>query len=406
MFGSTGTAADANAFMGSTQHPTSRTLEKSSDQKETHSMADSAYQSMADDSAPSATSEVPTVSAGSRPLPLKGSDLRHFRKQPVHNHQFRYYENIKFAIEARLQTEVVAFGREPWHHMALHAKVIGRNKQDSTVHVVVFCAPYLEDLLNSVFTKREVQLLLTIPHTTTTLSHLVIPVPPASTSAKLDIDVCCQTSYVSAYDTHCGAPIIFRAGGSDPKRKFLQQATFGGIVKVSYGSGEVRYFGMSAGHVLEAPCEQDPRPSTAPYGLLSTHNAFGVAGWISNDNVLGKPLDPRQLPAITANRASLAYDWCLFGVAEPHINRALHPSTNPSNAGIDLDRTHLILVAERPHLQDDTSDSVLLLGAVAGSRRGEISDVSSRIWLANSDCFVDAYVFEPKNSNGTLVRFI
>lgn len=155
---------------------------------------------------------------------------------------------------------------------------------------------------------------------------------------------------------------------------------------------------MSAGHALETP--QDQHATL----LRLSYDAFGVVGWISDDHVLGQPLDPRQLPGVTAGRADLAYDWCLFELNGPRLNRAIHPCGNPIDDELGSVTTHPILVAENPHFHDGTSDPVLVLGAAAGPRRGEISGVQARIWLAHSECFVDAYVLETDDDEGMLIR--
>ena len=386
------------------QHHLSLKAAVSNNPGDTRSITDSAYQSMAESSQASTSSATHRSSGSETTLhavsqPIGGSSLRRFKKGPTYRNEFQHFKGIRLAIEARLQKEVITFGREPWHHLAVQAEVVGRSEEEAAVHVLVVCAPYLEDLLNGVLAKEEIQCLLTIPHSTTTLGYLVVPVPPTSTSTHLGIDVCSQTSYFSTYDTHCGAPILLTTRGDQPSRKVLQQATFGGIIKVSFGQQAVCYYGMSAGHILSKP--QDPNTGSPEGSTSSVSYDTGVTGWISSDNVLGQPLDPQQLPGITANHTNLAYDWSLFEVAEPHANRAIHPSSEELSIKANPIEAHSILMADIPHFQDDESDPVIMLGAVAGSRRGELLSIPARIWMAYSDSFVDAYVLEINQSKGS-----
>lgn len=356
------------------------------------SITDSAYQSIEESSTSSVSTERQTTSTTptTTPRPLKGTDLLSFKKQSAHNGQFRWLKGVQLALEACLQAEVYDSGYQPWHNMSLRPMVLGRSESDATVYVVVFCPSYLEDLLNRLLASEEVRHLLTIPHTTTTLQHLVIPSPPHFTSQYLDIDVCCQTSYVSTHDTHCGTQILLMDHDQKSQRKTLRKATFGGIVKVVSGQGAVRYYGMTAGHIINpARCGNSEQPT------ISIHNTPELAGWVTSEHLVGRLLDPEKFPGITANRAVLTNDWSIFEVAHPRPNRAVQPSH--CEASMDA---HLILTAERPHFRDDDeSRPVLALGAERGSRRGELSNVPARIWLAHSSAFVDAHVLETEEDD-------
>jgi hypothetical protein len=125
-----------------------------------------------------------------------------------------------------------------------------------------------------------------------------------------------------------------------------------------------------------------------------------MAGWILRDHVVGRPLATEQLPGITANRVRHAYDWGLFEISRPQPNRAVHPSGEELNPASSSDTFHPILNAQKPHFQDITSDPVLLLGGTSGTRRGELSRSTARIWLADSEDFVDAYVMETDGTYG------
>lgn len=357
--------------------------------------ADSAYHTMPDTELAhldSARTSGPVTSRSilkSRRQSIPGSDLSLFKPGPRHRGLVRYFEKISPAIEAKLEHEVIQFGRQPWHHLSLQIGAVGTTEQDAELHILVIFASYLEDLMIRILAERELKNLLAVPGSTETLAYLPIPVPLKSTSAYLDIDVCSQTSYPSIHGTYCGAPIVVTASNEEHNRTLFHQATFGGVLKATYGQGAIHYYGMSAGHILprdlQARSEDDP----------ATLDASNVTGWISDDNVLGRPLNSTQLPGITANRASPAYDWSLFDVAEARPNRALHRTSNsPAN------NAHTIELAEKPHFHDDEPCPVLMLGAVTGPRYGELATVPARIWLAYTETFVSAYILETEGDTG------
>ncbi|KAJ8117562.1 hypothetical protein OPT61_g1273 [Boeremia exigua] len=352
-----------------------------------NTMVDSAYQSMTNDSTPSIADEETTVGVAStvRLKPLIGTDLWVFKKGPAHADQFEYFDGIERFLESRIKKEVEDCGHELRHNTALRPLLLGKNELDAVVHILVLCPAYLEDLINRVLSRE--QTLLTVPHKGTVLRHLVIPIPPCSTSLHLDIDVCCQTGYVDTHDTHCGAQIVLTDHGAGIKRSILRQATFGGVVKASFGEGG-GYATMACQLAMfSIRFMLSERNTTTTTDAV--HGARDLVEWISSDNIVGRPLNPEDFPGITANRARLNYDWCLFGVANPRSNRAVGPGCDEVS-GV----THSILTAEKPHFADEEPTPVLVLGAEGGSRHGELSNISARIWLAHCDAFVDAYILE------------
>lgn len=114
----------------------SQRANKESGHIDTDSVTHSAYQSLADSSTSSSATEQPSAAATPTPTlrSLNESDLCLFKKAPIHDSQFRHFASVKPLLEARLQSEVFTFGYEPWHSIAIHAKVLGIRARRRRTH--------------------------------------------------------------------------------------------------------------------------------------------------------------------------------------------------------------------------------------------------------------------------------
>jgi hypothetical protein len=364
------------------------------------SFADSGYQSRVETDANTTTS-VPDVTNRRPPAmgsPIPGTNLFFFRIHPSAA-SIEHYNNIRSLIEAHVQKAVASVERDP-KHLGVRRKMIGTDEATANLHVVVFCAHHLEDVVNEVFAREWLRNLLNHDQSMQPLGVLVIPDPPKQVNASLDIDVCYRNTYTIEKRTYCGAPIIMRGYSGASKQRQTRQATFGGMIKVVYGDGGTRFYGMTAGHTVQ---ELQHTPTTSETlvedSCLEGRDAFDLADWISDGGVLGHILDSQRLPGVSANRARLSHDWALFGVQMPLRNLAGHDINDNGNDG-SASTSYAILTAQKLHSKDDLSAPVRLLGAAGGNRRGELSDESARIWLAHSDCFVDAYMLELAEGTG------
>ena len=292
-------------------------------------------------------------------------------------------------------------GRDPEYNLSLSAELLGEAEQEAELHVVVCCAEPLEGPLNEAFASETLQNLLQLPRSNEILKYLVVPDPPKNLNAQLGIHVASQKSFATIHGTHCGAPISVQDPDTNMFAGMRRFATFGGIIKVAYGNGDTHYYGMTAGHLINAQQQRKPLDAAVETDCSTGKSDLdGFAGAVTIDCTLGHPLDPQKLPGVTANRAALGYDWCLFGVSDPHPNRAIHPRAGMHGESSDDISSHHILVAQTPHFEDDMSDTVLLLGASAHTRRGELSSTTARLWLAHSQDFVDAYMLETYDDGG------
>lgn len=363
------------------------------------SVADSAYQSMTRPSTSSINSL--ECSSGSSRLaitPKVGHDLLLF--EIAHDpEELEHFHDIR----PRIRGSVFKISKERHaKSCAIQPMVLGRTASEAKLHIVIWCEPRLEDALNEMFASPPLHNILDLPRPGRSLGFLVCPDPPLPVNAQLDIDVCCQTNYASKYSTHCGAPTIFRHRGNSSSRKAgVRQGTFGGIIKVAYAQGGARFYGMTAGHVIaDLRYEADSSHANESNEAL-IQKMMDVGEWISDDNVIGQPLDTQQLPGVTAGRAEVTHDWTLFEVQSLRPNRAVHlrlPDTTKGSVAVE---THPILVAAKPSFRDGIADPVLLLGTPGGTRRGEFSNLPADLWLENNECFVDAYVLCMSEGKGT-----
>jgi hypothetical protein len=363
--------------------------------------ADSAYQSMADTNEErDAIQDSNDKSHETRvtAFSILENEVYFFKKQ-LDAKVIQYYNSIRPLIEARLLAHLEA-DRRPF---TMVPRLIGRTEGSATVHIVMFCAPNLEDIVNEIFTSAPVQDLLRLPCSNISLGFVAIPRSPTMTNALIDTRVLYQPSYTSTRNTYCGAPILLKPGNKDTREGFLGQATFGGIVKATYGDGKVRFYGMTANHPIESLQEQhDTIVTKETSKRRAKDNVFDLSHWVSDDAVIGQPLNLKELPGVSANRASPSYDWSLIQMKNSRQNLASQNFQPSENGSFQLGRSHSILIAQKPYFNDGVSDPVLLLGATSGAQFGELLSVPASIYLVQSERFVDAYMLEVKKGNGKI----
>ncbi|KAJ4990821.1 hypothetical protein SVAN01_03610 [Stagonosporopsis vannaccii] len=336
-------------------------------------------------------------------LSIPGKDVLRFL-MPHNPQHARHYRAALSAIQARLEAAVIAVTPDeqtPWNRLVFQPMMVGKNEQDAKLHVAVLCEPSLAPILEHAFTHEPIQSELGIPNSDETLGYIVIPEPHEDVNAQLPIDVFSQTHYEAKYNTYCGAPLLVKHENA------IRQATFGGVIKVSFANGDSRFYGMTAGHVMRA--DQQHRHQLSKVSIADTNSMqdpFGVSNWLSSEDSLGSPLDPEQLPGVKAQRTRFSHDWCIFETKNPRGNRALQRRRDGSPEGICAkkeDNGHPILIAESPTFNDDFSDPVLVLGAAAGTRQGTLSVLPASLWMASCRSFVSVYVLH-MNSDQKVIK--
>lgn len=105
----------------------------------------------------------------------------------------------------------------------------------------------------------------------------------------------------------------------------------------------------------------------------------------SKDGSLGRVIDAKVLPGVTAGHCKVSHDWALFTL---NALKANHATWSEQGA---LERRQDIHVVERPHFHDHESEPVLVLRGAAGSVRGKLTSLPAAIMVEQSGIFVQTY---------------
>jgi hypothetical protein len=368
---------------------------RSDEKLHTASIADSAYHSMSsertfDTQLPTSDQRHSVEEIWIGPIP--GSDLLMFRNGRNAAVDRSYLLRQPLLEDCLMQA--VRGARQNLHNYATHLEHVGKTLETARPTLLVFCAPQAERTVRDFFRSPDAQQQLRFTDASIKpLEYLVLPQAPKFASADQTVEVICQNYYTERRETYCGAPIMFRSFVGNKPSGASQFATFGGVVKITLGSGETKFLGMSAGHATDMLDD-----SSCNEANVSLDKASNITDWIPRGSGLGSVLKPDAYPGVTAGRAKQSHDWSLFTVNSPRSNRAYHLNVHGEDA-TDV-ASHMVLQAEKPVFHDDVSDPVLLLGATRGTRQGELCSVPTRLWLAQSDKFVDAYLLQVKNGTG------
>ncbi|KAH8708453.1 hypothetical protein GQ44DRAFT_763464 [Phaeosphaeriaceae sp. PMI808] len=349
--------------------------------------ADSAYQSRATSLCQTGYPSMEPSYIRSELYRIPGKDVFIFPK--AHDKvALTYAEGVRYAIEGKLAEDIFTKDPSRWKDLAVEFRMIGKTFDLASLHLVIFCAPDLKESVNRILQLSVVNELRAshrpeIP----SLEILVIPESPKQMSAEVEIEICGQRAYLEQEGTYCGSPIILRASKQHSEHGSARKSTFGGVIKVTYGNGDIRYYGMTAGHAVEDAKPRDDAPASSQD---EGRDGFDPSGWVTENDVLGHVVHHSKLPGVAAGRARPTHDWATFELSHTLPNKAVRSQSDNHNGDSD---SREILIAEHPYFQDGISEPVELLGAAGGSRRGELSSLPARIWLAHSTCFVDAYMF-------------
>lgn len=302
---------------------------------------------------------------------------------------------VRHAIEGKIQEVVFAKDPNRLRDVGVEFRMVGKTFDAATLHILIFCAPDLEEPLQKILQLPVViELQRSSRENIPRLDILVIPKPVKQTSDEVMIDACGQRAFFARHNTYCGSPVILRGGTNETLQKVTRKGTFGGVLKVTYGSGKTSFHGMTAGHTVEEMLHECtallPGSHTGP---PPQHDGFDALEWIAYDDVLGRVLLTTDFPGVAAGRSTLTHDWALFDVAIPLPNTVSRTYRTAHHEPSDS-QDRQILIAEKPHFPDEISAAVQLLGATGGPRDGELSSLPARLWLARNKCFVDAYMLD------------
>jgi hypothetical protein len=386
-----------------TQMQSSKTLTQDEESGEVargkRSVTDSAYQSLVSLSASLTISSGWSIGARAATLdPIVDKDLKCFDDLDPGDDELDHYDDIRLRLKGRVARIIKERHQKS---CVVQGMMIGKSTADARLHVAVFCSPQIQIAMHEMFACPAVHQLLRLPGSDRSLGFLVIPEPHSPCFAQVKIDISCPSSYLKNCHTYCGAPAIFRASELNIHNSHrARQGTVGGIVKVTGTDGKTQFYGMSAGHIVSAVQAQERTLPQEENNETDAQAAFDVTAWISEDDTLGGILDSDKLPAVSAGRAEPTHDWVLFDVQDLRPNLATPKGREKSMATLDMMQTRSIVVAKKLDLRNATSDSVLLLGSIGGTREGSFSNLPADIWLEENERFVESYVLRLSGSKG------
>jgi hypothetical protein len=302
----------------------------------------------------------------------------------------QHYQLAVGPITDFLRLYLINTHNEPSHSMIIRPGTIGKTEEDAALHLVVICEPELETSVRSFFTQPHIADGILRAPNGEKLGFFIISATPRMRSEDLDISVHCQDHFASSGRTYCGASIMLKTASHRQSGAKVRHATFGGIIKVIYGNGGERFFGVTAGHAVDEVIggeeENEKMIEKRAYELEIRDNS-----WASEQNSLGKVKNHKEFPGITAGQAKLSHDWAIFDLETLRPNEAIKPECNQNKAAVEENGSHSILKASRPAFQDGLGESVLLLSGSHGSQRGELSTLQARMgespgWICGLLC--------------------
>lgn len=368
---------------------------------DTSSLADSAYASMAAPSNTSNTSigmqriDTPRNAlgdVGSEGRLIAGTGYRTFLGLGTPAAK-QHYRIVRGPISDSIKQYLDDTHTKPLKMWAVVPKLIGNSEAEATLHLVVLCEPDLESTIRSCFTQQHILAMLSYKNGGK-LNFLIIPQCPKSRSATLDISVHCHDYFPSTRTTYCGVSLILEDMVARSPQNKAHRATFGGIVKALYGNGETAFFGVTAGHaVAEVSCLREERDTAT--NAITSELQSSPEGHRVSPTALGRVLDYKQLPGVSAERAKQTHDWAIFEVDTILRNEAIGLNQDRNRIQEDGNKPcHSISKAAHPTFHDGASDPVLLLNGAHESLRGELSELPARVWISHTAEFVDCYILD------------
>ncbi|KAH8649062.1 hypothetical protein BX600DRAFT_474459 [Xylariales sp. PMI_506] len=331
--------------------------------------------------------------------------------------------------------------------MAIRLMVLGASAAQAKPHIVVLVAEEQYKRARKFFDKSSVQSLVrprdeTLP----SFEVLIYARPPEQKQAEHDnIDVLIPMingDLGFTTETFCGAPIIIRHLSGAEKR-----ATFGGIIKVVDQHGNLKLYGLTAGHVVgdsddyvsvqsssdmnprdddlvlsdsepesesesDTDCDVDELENLSNKSSKQSHDA--ATSWDQGDKVLmfqdsntaWSSVELRSMGMISKDSPQMhdqsdeqtpdvqAYlDWALIDMSTYKPNhlrpraRGFDDSTNP----VQSTSGDLVKPLSKSSYKG-VRRSVVVISGSEGPKRGTISALPSRILLGPGKEFVDTLV--------------
>ncbi|KAJ4290477.1 hypothetical protein N0V90_010694 [Kalmusia sp. IMI 367209] len=363
---------------------------KSGDQADENSLKDSTYGSISNsDEIPRTPVAIDATPNQVEPgFPIPGTNLFKFSRGGDEA-TLDYYGTIRRGIKDLSAKEVTKKHRDPPGRVVVKLAIIGESSQDARWWVVVLGEPHLEKIVCDFFRTTVISQLLNPDSVNFPgLPFMFIPRPPKRLSVPMDIEVSCSRTLENRNTpTYAGLPILLNES---------QQCTFGGIIKVVHRPGYPELYGFTAGHAVQNVQLKNDSPAPIGNGLCVDITDMSAEGPHKARNTIGHVLDTSALAGVRAKRVKPSYDWAVFSVCKPLMNKALSATTAFHVPGSPdrVDKGHEVLISERPDFHDGVSDPVLLLAGTDGSQRGELLNLPTDILLDDSEAFAEAYTLQ------------
>ncbi|KAK6509705.1 hypothetical protein TWF481_004436 [Arthrobotrys musiformis] len=168
----------------------------------------------------------------------KQPELLLFPHAPVSDEFFSRFQDLVQLYDRPLKSKL-----KP-KFMAWKVKVLGENENTKRPYIVILCDAESTKKLTKFFSKKEIKQQCEGTAGLPPLPVLVITSAPTRVGSDLADVFGREDVYLDGTNTNCGESIKIVQNGK------AKMATMGGIVMASIG-GEVRFYGITAGHIVE-----------------------------------------------------------------------------------------------------------------------------------------------------------
>lgn len=293
---------------------------------------------------------------------------------------------------------------------------------DAKPYMVVFCSKYVENEIQGFFHQSHVKCMCEPDDDgITSFKTLVIGDAPRLRASTADITVQCgaMNSLYDGTKTFCGTPIRLCDDNGHSRN-----ATFGGMVRVTFDNGDYELYGLTAGHMIRdhqvVIDEQDTdladlnggdmvdlcpnekvggtsknlTRTTSPGSSTELSRDDPDEGCFCSEHHLGKVLDVGNFPVAGEQSWTQPYlDWALFELNAHRPNQLVVHGREHYKGDL-----HLPWTTSYPGTDEFP---VAMLCASQGVKRGVLSTTRARVLLGPGDAFTDAYTLSLQGSEGT-----
>ncbi|RYP20431.1 hypothetical protein DL765_002807 [Monosporascus sp. GIB2] len=293
--------------------------------------------------------------------------------------------------------------RERYQPISVRFGYLGTSEHDVKPSIIVFCCEEKSKRVGKFFKKSLAKDLCRPPDSGfPTFEVYVVGSRPYPRLRKFDVEVQIATPELALgnrdVETFCGAPIRLLAEASSKQL----YATLGGLIKVSVPGSDPKFFGMTAGHLLENWSDIRESELASDSDETESDDSDG-----SEDDTERDPAQysdehtdswkfsqyhPVNTSIVTPTTGPGAfhgcyYDWAVFEVDEARRNlfRA-HTLTEQLVGDLIMPREKTISNFESPR-------SVVMPSTSGPTRRGSLTDGPSRLLLGPGRALVKTLMF-------------